>query len=49
MDKELRNKMSQNGNLLIDGIGRERVVTTFQTLKRKEKGKNEKKNITINI
>ena len=49
MDKELRNKMSQNGNLLIDGIGRERVVNTFQALKRKEKGKNEKKNITINI
>ena len=49
MDKDLRNKMSHYGNLLVDGIGRERVVKTFRTLKRKEKGKNEKKNIKINI
>ena len=33
MDKKLRNKMSRTGKLLVDGIGRERVVKTLQTIK----------------
>jgi hypothetical protein len=33
MNKELRKKMSHTGKLLVDGIGRERVVKTLQTIK----------------
>lgn len=49
MDKELRNKMSLKGKLLVDGIGSEKVVKTFQTLKSKAKENNERENITVNI
>jgi len=49
LHKNLRNKMSHTGKLLVDGKGRERVVKTFQTLKSKGKEKNERENIAVNL
>ena len=49
MNKELRNNMSNKGELLVDGNGSERVVKAFQILNKIAKENNERENTTVNI
>ncbi len=49
IDNELRKTMSFKGKLLVDGIGSQRVVKTFNTFNRKKKENHERENTTINI
>jgi UDP-2,4-diacetamido-2,4,6-trideoxy-beta-L-altropyranose hydrolase len=49
MNNELRNEMSNNGKLLVDGNGSKRVVKQFRLINKIVKGQNERENPAVNL